>query len=239
MLARSTSPRVDKSIEVLAVIVETREHPAIELVIQNMEDVLGLPIQFFHGTGNRQSLVDSSLVKKLEESGRLTLVQLDTADLDAGCYNALLLCTEFWETLIGRKKVLVFQSDSLLCRQSVFELSDFFEFDYIGSAWNRYRPIGIVADGGNGGFSLRDWQKSRESLESYTVADWPGGEDSFFAFHLEFMGGRVGKPSECNKFSTQIRFNEYSFGCHKVTDLRERDLDRFLRYCPEAEHFRR
>ena len=135
---------------------------------------------------------------------------------------------------MGRKKILVFQTDAILCANSDYQLSDFLGFDYIGSKWPRDRPVGMTIDGGNGGLSLRDWHKTVECLDRFSPKMWPGGEDGYFAFHMDLMGGRVGRGDECSRFSTQHEFLNRSFGGHKLTDLDSLSLEQFFQYCPVA-----
>ena len=108
-------------------------------------------------------------------------------------------------------------------------------FDYIGATWNPRRPVGLVVHGGNGGLSLRDWHASMECLRRFPPGLWPGGEDGYFAFHAEVIGGKVGRPHDCERFATHTRFARMSFGAHQIQSLSDADLARFLRYCPEAD----
>ncbi|WP_353572863.1 DUF5672 family protein [Candidatus Albibeggiatoa sp. nov. BB20] len=96
-----------------------------------------------------------SSLASLVHDKKLYLTQLCIKNLDARKYNTLLLSKRFWNNLIGRNKILIFQTDALLCENPVFKLNDFIHYDYIGSKWMRCRPIGIIIDGG---LSLRYWQ---------------------------------------------------------------------------------
>jgi len=44
----------------------------------------------------------------------------------------------------------------------------------------------------------------------------------------------VGKPDDCARFGTQREFLERGFGAHKIYELDERSLKRFLSYRTEA-----
>jgi hypothetical protein len=218
---------------VLGVIVETRQHPALEYVVELFSQYLQIPIQVFHGARN-EALIRGSSISTLLAQGKVVLTGLGTDTLTPADYNALLLSREFWHALAGRGKVLIFQTDSVLCGKSVFELEDFLDCDYIGSKWQRRRPIGLTIDGGSGGLSLRDWERSVECLDRFPARHWRGGEDAYFAFHMELIGARVGKPDACARFSTQGEFLAESFGAHQISLLSEHDLAEFLSYCPEA-----
>ncbi|GGA84370.1 hypothetical protein GCM10011369_28010 [Neiella marina] len=218
----------------VGVIVETRPLDSLIFVVEQVIERLDIPVQLFHGSENIEFILDSKLKRHIDE-GRLYLAPLQTAALRAPAYNALFLSNTFWDKVIGREKLLVFQTDALLCSASPYSVNDFLVFDYIGSKWDRNRPIKLIADGGNGGFSLRSWSKTKESLERFEPSRWPGGEDGYFAFHIDLIGGNVATMGDAEKFSTQIEFNQNSFGAHKVTDLSNKDLKRFVEYCPDSK----
>lgn len=203
-----------------AAIVETREHPSLEYVVSQFANQLDIGIQIFHGDSNKE-FITSSAIGELIDRGRVHLSSLATNELKPRAYNALLLSRSFWESLYGRKKILIFQTDALLRRNSDYTLVDFMQFDYIGTRWNRQRPVGIVAEGGCGGLSLRDWGLTMECIDRFPPKYWPGGEDGYYAFHLELMGANVAKEQDCAKFSTQSKFPARSFGTHQVLGLVE------------------
>jgi hypothetical protein len=219
----------------LGVIVETRNHPDLAFVIHNFIDNTGFKVQLFHGTDNLDFILSTS-IKALVDNGMVTLVELPLSALNEHYYNALFLNVNFWYSIQSRGKVLVFQTDSVVCSQSPFELSDFLHFDYIGAKWcNRLRPNGLVLDGGVGGFSLRDCQMSIDSLLRFPGDNWQGGEDDYFAFHIELIGGKVGNKKDCAKFCTQNSFLEKSFGAHQISNLNKVEQAKFLEYCPESK----
>jgi hypothetical protein len=226
--------RIDSDSPVLGVIVETRRHPALEFVVSNFSRTLKIPIQLFHGTGNLEFIM-SGAISVLVREGKVHLVELRIQDLGARSYNALLMTKGFWTLMGSRNKVLVFQTDAIACEQSEYRLSDFLSFDYIGSKWPRQRPVGLLIDGGNGGLSLRDWKKSYECLLRFPPENWTGGEDGYFAFHIDLMGGEVGRDTDCAQFCTQHDFLYRSLGAHKISCLGQAGRAAFLEYCKEAE----
>lgn len=216
---------------VTGVIVETRRHPNLGAVVRAFHSQLRIPIQIFHGEGNRD-FVRATLCGA--EADAITFCQLPVDDLPAQLYNALLLSEKFWLSFTGREKILIFQSDALCCGGSDYQLSDFMAFDYIGSMWHRDRPVGIIADGGNGGLSLRDWQASVDCLRRFPPRAWPGGEDGYFVFHMDIAGMRVGDREACARFSTQQRFLKRSWGVHNPVALSKEEQAQLLAYCPEV-----
>ena len=231
----SCAPVKQLDSEVLwGVIVETRPLPALEHSVFSVVKKCRIPVQIFHSSANLDFIMNSRIAA-LVAAGTVVLTPLNVPKKIAiDGYNALLLSPDFWGAMIGRQKVLIFQHDSLCCTNSPFVASDFFKFDYVGAPWGRQRPVGLIIDGGNGGFSLRDWGKSIECLERFWPAAWPGDEDGFFAFHLDLMGAAVARMKDCALFATQSRFTDPTFGAHKIGLLNNEDLKKFIAYSPEA-----
>ncbi len=218
---------------VWAVIVETREHPLLEFVVCQFARDLEIGIQIFHGPKNRD-FITSSEIGGLVARKQVHLTDLRIREFTRRTYNELLLHRSFWGSILGRRKILIFQTDSVLCSNSTYCLDNFTHFDYIGSNWPRTRPIGIVVDGGSGGLSLRDWDLSINCLDRFPAIRWPGGEDGYFAFHFDLMGGSVAREMECAEFSTQTDFLCKSFGAHQIRHLEKGARQQFIEYCPEA-----
>jgi hypothetical protein len=225
-------PRI-RNAPFVAVIVDTRKHRALERVVMGLQNTLKIPVQLFHGQSNRQYILNTSIANAVER-GEVVLTQLNTEELKIYEYNQLLLTNEFWNSLIGNQKVLVFQADSFACPSSRYTLKDFAHFDYIGSCWRANRPSGLNIEGGNGGFSLRDWRMTLKAIEQFPPELWPAGEDGYFAFHMELMGGRVASFEESTKFGSQCAFRASSLGAHRVVSMPVADRRKFLNYCPEA-----
>jgi hypothetical protein len=218
--------------EVVAVIIETRPLPELEYVVQNITTHTGLRVHVFHGRANKECL-ETQFFASLRDAGRMRQTEIATSDLNASQYNTLVLSEGFWERVSGRRKVLIFQTDALCCPGADFVLGDFLSFDYIGASWPLERPIGLRVHGGVGGFSLRDWVSCVSALQRFPARLWPGGEDGYFAFHIDLMGGKVAGLESMIKFGTQSIFRHRSFGAHRVQSLSVDDHSRFLEYCPE------
>lgn len=213
----------------LGVIIETRCHPLLEKVVVDFVERTGFRAQLFHGRLNLDFILSSRIGKLIDEK-KVILSPLNTDEINAKTYNAIFLSNTFWMLLDARQKIFVFQTDSLLCPTSQKPLSEFLHFDYIGSWWPRLRPIGITVDGGNGGLSIRSWQHSVDCLTRFDPTYWPGGEDSYFAFHIDLLDGNVARGHTCAQFSTQYRFLFNSYGCHKISCLNNADKNKFLRF---------
>lgn len=219
----------------VGVIVETRKHKDLEFVVNNYIENTATKVQIFHGTENLNFIL-STTIKELIDNGLVFLTLICCSELSESYYNALFLNVDFWKLIKGRNKILVFQTDSLVCNNSVHMIKDFERFDYIGAQWHdRLRPNGIVLDGGVGGFSLRDYQLSLDALNRFPEQSWEGGEDNYFSFHIELIGGKVGSKKDSAIFCTQNNFINRSFGAHQLSNLNKTDKIKFLQYSPESK----
>ena len=202
--------------ELVGVIVESRVHPNLEPAVREV-CARGIDVQVYHCPGNRAH-AETALADLVSE-GRVHLTELAHDGLSRNHYNALCLDPEFWRRMIGRGKILVFQCDAALCAPSPFPLSAFSHLDYVGSDWERERPEGVRVDGGNGGLSLRDWSRSVECLERFPPELWRGGEDTYFAFFVQLIGGKVADRETAARFSSQYWFRHRSFGAHQIDSM--------------------
>lgn len=217
----------------LGVIVETRRHRNLPFVVNQICEVLGIPVQIFHGRDNRNFILRSKVGKRVRD-GSVILTELQTVNLSARLYNGLFLNPNFWNRIIGRGNILVFQTDTVVCVNSRYRLKDFADFDYIGPSWQGGHTNGLVSYGGIGGFTLRDWNISSRCLQLFPADIWPAGEDRYFAFHIELAGGTVASNDDSDKFCTQHNYKYASLGAHKLNGLSVWDTLRFMAYCPAA-----
>lgn len=198
------------------VIVETRRHKNIKLVVDNFFQNLDCPLVFCFGQNNREYVMDH-IGQEFRQN--VVLQELNCEKIDAQTYNAIFLSAQFWRALASKGKILTIQTDSWISKFSDFIIEDFMEFDFIGSAYSRLRPIGIIADGGNGGLSLRDWHKSVACIKKFNPKYWRGGEDGYFNFHIDLLGGKVADFGSCLKFGTQSIHAYNSWGFHQPSLL--------------------
>jgi len=197
----------------VAVIIEPRCHPALEHVVRNAAYFLGegWQVQLFHGVGNEA--FTRSLFSCAELS-QLQLVCLGVEDLTRKAYSELLCSHWFWSR-VAAERVLIFQTDSLICRRGVEE---FQKYDYVGAPWrlNHAWTFGVpwLSHAGNGGFSLRSRSVALAMLDS---VDFSRGEteDLFFAEHIPRVGGQLAPREVAMRFSVESVFATNPFGIHK------------------------
>ena len=194
-----------------AVIVETREHEMLSYVVANVASNLpDWTLYLFHTDENSQYVRNLPVLKKLQKLRRLRLLSLgNLTKLFHGVssirafYNCLLRSPAFW-SCSSAKNILLFQTDSVLCGGSTYQIEDFLSYDYIGAPW---------ANGGvgNGGLSLRRREKMLELTR--TRGRWlhiePESEDLFFTqAGVKSQRFRLAPLEEAQRFSTDAVYNE-------------------------------
>ncbi|MES2592403.1 MAG: DUF5672 family protein [Bacteroidota bacterium] len=184
-----------------SVIVETRALPDLVEIINNHLKFIpkhwGLTI--FHGEENE------AVLKQAFPFATFNRLLVDWKP-KSYC-NDTMTSLDFWNGLYY-DKVLVFQSDSMILRNGIYE---FLEYDYIGSPWQH------LEIGGNGGFSIRDKAKTLALLNKkpYTF-ELHGNEDEYFSKYLHEVGGKVAPREMCLKFGCESIFTLGTFGYHAI-----------------------
>ena len=211
----------------------------LEDTVQNAVDNLppGFAVQFFHGSKMNTALMGPTL-RKLRDSGRLTLHNLGVSTLDAAAYNALLASSSFWHA-VKAEAVLIFQTDAALCSASAHRVADFVgKYDYVGAPWPRRtwwcrgnftNPHCV----GNGGLSLRS---RRWMLRATTEVAWDRwwAEDLYFSRWVHALGGRVAPAAVARRFAVESVMSDDSAGVHAIEYLTDDEIETVLHRCPEA-----
>ncbi|UJR13504.1 hypothetical protein I4U23_000518 [Adineta vaga] len=141
--------------------------------------------------------------------------------------NHVLTSASFWHQVQG-EKVLFFQIDSILCSNSLYNLTDFLEYDFIGAPWY---------NGGccNGGLSIRNRHKILQMLESNYVQFrlYSINEDGWFSKNLPYFNGYVAPISIAKHFSVETMYHPRPFGVHNP-HLTTIGLDNIMKLCTEC-----
>jgi hypothetical protein len=194
-----------------AIIVEPREHPALEFVLNNFVSNLSdeWNIIVFHGNKNIDFL------KKIIENNlhtRISLINLQVDNLTINDYNNLFMKSTILYDNIPTETFLVFQTDTIIFEKHKHLINNFLKYDYVGAPVQHNatpQPIWV----GNGGLSLRKKSKMLEIMNNEPYQNIP--EDFFFSLPTSVS---IYKPSidEAKFFSVEEFFNEVSFGCHQI-----------------------
>lgn len=220
------------------VIVEPRKHKHLRYVIENFHK--NMPPEYdlyvFHGktTGEFARECTSGI-----EARRVHLVRLETDNLTADEYNALLKDKHaFWDR-VAAENVLIFQTDAVLCGNAPKTIRDFEHLGYVGCAYDsvagRNTHWGKHAFWGVGGLSFRKKSVALACLAKVGTA--PGvAEDVFYSDCVDAgFGERPAGGEELSEFCSQNNFLAASLGAHRLHDMMAKDqLGAFLDYCPEA-----
>jgi hypothetical protein len=198
-----------------AVIIEPRNHMALEDVIDNIIINLDVPIIIFHGTENIK-LVDN-IISKYPNS-KFKKYNLNIKNLTITDYNNLLLSNNFWnKSEYFGNRILLVQTDSGICNVDMIKFS--LDYDYCGAPWPR-KDI-IV---GNGGFSLRNTKIMKYLIKKYIhlyplkIKDGQN-EDVFFSYFLnKYYSNNICPVNIAKKFSSENKVNKHAFGFHKNYD---------------------
>lgn len=166
-----------------AVIIETRRSGQVIPLILHFAAVLGpdWPIVIYTSPENFGSFSTAHSLLRLQKAGRIVV-----RALAEGVYfpnwdsvSGFLTSKWMWEDLAPAEHILIFQSDSVLCANSVRSVEDFFEWDLIGAPILPNFGIGY-----NGGLSLRKRSSILRILDEWDWKEATGmrAEDQWFYF---------------------------------------------------------
>ncbi len=198
----------------IAVIVEPRLHPQLKNVIDNMLTFLNekTKIMIFHSDINEEFI--SSNYKDNDRIMSKKLTKLRNNNLTIPEYNILLTSMTFWNQIDG-EYILIFQTDSCLCRHvDEFDLEPYREYGFVGA------PCRDISDKYNtwlnGGFSLRRKSlilkclKQLQPYEKVTI-----NEDKFYTVTCKDIINPA--PYDLSmKFSIEKYYYDKPLGLHKT-----------------------
>ena len=104
--------------------------------------------QFIVYSGVPHFFLNDSIVQEEMENGRLEI--FERPPLAYYAFARAQLRPEYWEQMHG-DRILVFQGDSVPCSGTIYNISEFYNYTYVGAPWNH-----IKVNGGNSGLSLRN-----------------------------------------------------------------------------------
>jgi hypothetical protein len=137
---------------------------------------------------------------ELERKGRLVFLELNVDNLTPQQYNAMFTTREFWEG-VNATHALVFQTDAWLCEDAPVSPDDFLEYDYVGApAVNRWGKLKISPSFQNGGFSLRNVDAMKRTIDACGFTPRKRGEDVFFSVPCKKANSHVAPNSVAQHF---------------------------------------
>jgi len=155
----------------VAVIIETRKYTTIIPLILHFATVLGpdWPIIIYTNFENFGTFSTSQALLRYQKAGRIHIRALEAGTYFSNLNSVSSFMTKkwLWQDLAPAEHVLIFQSDSIICSNSVRSVEDFFEWDLIGAPL-----VAKAGKGYNGGLSLRNRNTTLRALEEW---DWNNG----------------------------------------------------------------
>jgi len=209
-----------------AVIIEPREHPALEYVLKNFNDNLSNEWQFVVFHGNKNIEYTKNICNKVFIPDRIKMINLGVDNLTISDYSGLFYKPILYNN-IPTEIFLIFQTDAIICSKHKELINEFISYDYVGAPW----PDEIV---GNGGLSLRKKSKMLEVVEK-CKNNMNGenyiNEDMVFAHGCNVVN--LNKPSfeKAKEFSIELVDHDKSFGIHKAYAYL--DVKKLGEWCPE------
>lgn len=198
-----------------AVIVEPRKHPAMEFVLNNFLENLSKSWNFiiFHGTDNKEWLEDILNRQFVSEKSRISLVNLNVANITWHEYNRFISSAEFLEK-IPTEHFLIFQTDTMICSKEKDLIYTFMKYDYVGAPWPE-SGLKESFEVGNGGLSLRKKSKMLQIIKNIPYP-FQCPEDLYYCGVNHNIP--IYKPtwSEAKLFSIESIYSPRTFGIHKA-----------------------
>lgn len=193
-----------------ALIIEPREHRALNFVLNNFLTNLSedWSIIIFHGNQNIDYV--KNIVENLEENYKnriLKLINLNIDNLTHHTYSDLFKFESFYDH-IPSETFLVFQTDCIILKENKDFINSCLEYDYVGAPWVCSKQVG------NGGLSLRKKSKMLEIVKSKGFV--PNMyEDIYFTSNIDpNISYNIPDYTIARMFSVETLFYDSPFGLH-------------------------
>jgi hypothetical protein len=180
--------------ELAAVIVDTRRLSLYQVITEHL---------FYLPKYTKLYIFSSEDNRHLQEMLNCEFYVVEINDIRG--YNKLLKSKNFWNK-IKEENILIFQEDSRLLREGI---EDFYEYDYVGAAWDFYPFVG------NGGLSFRHKSAMLKVLEVCNPEN-DINEDVYFAWGCNVLKLNLAPVHVANKFSCETQFNLGTLGYHAI-----------------------
>ncbi|KAH8673653.1 hypothetical protein BX600DRAFT_508894 [Xylariales sp. PMI_506] len=243
-------PSIKQHTDRVAVIIENRPIENLVPVILHFHSVLGpeWPIIFYTSPTTSDTLMSLPAFARVVDEKSVIVRHLPPEVVFNSHYavSLFLADTWIWQDLAPYEKVLIFQSDSIICSASKTTVDDFLQYDLIGA------PIApAYGEGYNGGLSLRNREITLDLFTRYSWANdssTPGAppnmkyEDQWLYMRMsELPPGPDGKPGAnlpsletAMTFAVETIWADDPLGFHQPVRWQMDNMDKILKYCPEV-----
>lgn len=136
-----------------------------------------------------------------------------------------------WEQLLAAQRVLLFQSDSILCSKSEARVEDYFAYDLVGA------PIlSAYGSGYNGGLSIRNPRLFLQIVrETDFLSSGQKFEDQFYYDELRKRGANMPAEDVAKTFSVETIYYETPLGYHQPQRWQAQHIAAIEEWCPEVK----
>ena len=149
-------------------------------------------------------------------------------------YSQFLVDPWLWDQLAPFEKVLLFQSDSILCANSARTVDEFLVWDFIGA------PIApFLGSGYNGGLSIRNRTLMLDIIKGSQAElrrKKPEYEDRWYYKKMLMMRDvKLPHPSLASDFAVESWYNLRPLGYHQPTVFYDEKMEEKREWCPEID----
>lgn len=217
-----------------AVIIESSMIPSLIPVMLHFAAVLG-PAWGMVLFTLKENWVEplSAPFQRLQDEGRVEVKFLPekTKLSDSASVSRFLTSPWVWEQLSDAKRVLLFQTDSILCSRSEEKVEDYFKYDLVGA------PIAEqYGHGFNGGLSVRN---PRVFLNITRTVDFATSghefEDQYFYTELQKAGAEMPSVEAAMTFAVETLYYETPLGYHQPQRWQAANMPNIEEWCPEVK----
>lgn len=136
-----------------------------------------------------------------------------------------------WEQLASAERILLFQTDSIICTKSQEAVENYFKYDFIGA------PIDSkYGQGYNGGLSIRNPRLFLEIVkETDFLISGEEFEDQFFYKKLKEKDAEMPAEEIAKTFSVETIYYETPLGYHQPQRWQASNMAAIETWCPEVK----
>ncbi|PSR79509.1 hypothetical protein BD289DRAFT_375399 [Coniella lustricola] len=174
----------------------------------------------------------SPAFQRLKASGHIEVrfLPAGTSLADSKSVSTFLTSSWIWEQVLQAHRVLLFQTDSIICSKSETAVEDYFEYDFVGA------PISpVYGQGYNGGLSIRNprlfWHIVQETDFATSAQQF---EDQFFYNELQKRGAALPDQMVAKTFAVETIYYETPLGYHQPQRWQPAHLESIVDWCPEV-----
>ncbi len=227
--------------EKFAFLIETRILPNVIPLILHFSAVLGPSWRIVFFTMESEWSMPASIPFRRAIDEHRVEVRYLPSDTNFTTHNAV---SEFltrpwlWEQFQDAYRVLLFQTDSIICANSERTIEEFLQYDFVGAPINRAHGRGF-----NGGLSIRNPKIMLDitTNDSFTfMDDFKSGreflqyEDQWFYTKLLELGtANIPSDDIAGRFCSETIYYETPLGYHQPQRWHSEHMEELQRHCPE------